>query len=115
MHKSTLRGTANEPIIFTAADDDLNDDDDFTSADRGEWGGLIILGNATIAPIVILPTTLKVLPLRETRAIYGGTTDEDNSGVLRTTFLSVTVVLSCRHGQRNQRPYLGWCRIWYGN
>jgi hypothetical protein len=82
-------GTANDPIIFTAADDDLNDPDDFTSVDRGEWGGLIILGNATIANSD--PTdNIEGIAATETRAIYGGSDDEDNSGILR--------YISIRHG-----------------
>jgi hypothetical protein len=83
------RGTAQEPIIFTAAEDDLNDDGDFTSADRGEWGGLIILGNATIAR----PggeDGIEGIDSGEPRARFGGTTDDDNSGVLN--------YVSIRHG-----------------
>ncbi|MBC6993979.1 T9SS type A sorting domain-containing protein [Lewinella lacunae] len=82
-------GTATAPIIFTAADDDTEDPNDFTSNDRGEWGGLIILGNATIANSD--PTdNVEGIAATETRAIYGGTDDEDNSGILR--------YVSIRHG-----------------
>ncbi|MEM6769367.1 MAG: T9SS type A sorting domain-containing protein [Bacteroidota bacterium] len=86
------RGTANNPIIFTAEEDDLTDGGDFTSQDRGEWGGLIILGNATIAR----PggeDGIEGIDADETRARFGGAdtpNDEDNSGVL--TYVSI------RHG-----------------
>ncbi len=83
------RGTAGAPIIFTAFDDDLTDDGDFTSADRGEWGGLIILGNATIAR----PDGedgIEGIDSDEDRARFGGTNDADNSGVLN--------YVSIRHG-----------------
>ncbi|MTB52542.1 T9SS type A sorting domain-containing protein [Lewinella sp. W8] len=82
-------GTATDPIIFTAADDDLNDPEDFTSVDRGEWGGVIILGNATIANSD--PTdNIEGIAATETRAVYGGNDDADNSGILR--------YISIRHG-----------------
>ncbi len=86
------RGTAAEPIIFTAREDDLTDDGDFTSADRGEWGGLIILGNATIAR----PggeDGIEGIDADEARARFGGgdtPDDEDNSGVIN--------YVSIRHG-----------------
>ena len=83
------RGTATQPIVFTAAEDDLTDPEDFTSVDRGEWGGLIILGNATIAR----PggeDGIEGITSSEARARFGGTDDADNSGVLR--------YVSIRHG-----------------
>ncbi|MDP4821811.1 MAG: T9SS C-terminal target domain-containing protein, partial [Saprospiraceae bacterium] len=42
------RGTAEEPIIFTAELDDVNDPTDLGALDKGLWGGLILLGNATV-------------------------------------------------------------------
>ncbi|WP_116127543.1 T9SS type A sorting domain-containing protein [Lewinella sp. IMCC34183] len=83
------RGTADAPIIFTAFDDDVNDPGDLTTADRGDWGGLIILGNATIAR----PNgedNIEGIESSEARATFGGTDDEDNSGVLN--------YVSIRHG-----------------
>jgi hypothetical protein len=81
-------GTADQPIIFTAEGDDLTVSDDLTAGDRGEWGGLIVLGSATVAR----PTGtdniegIAVAPRTE----FGGTNDEDNSGVIR--------YVSIRHG-----------------
>ncbi|TXF90856.1 T9SS type A sorting domain-containing protein [Neolewinella aurantiaca] len=86
------RGTAAEPIIFTAAEDDLNDNGDFTSADRGEWGGLIILGNGTVAR----PggeDNIEGIDADEARATFGGgdtPDDAESSGVLN--------YVSIRHG-----------------
>ncbi len=77
-------GTADNPIIFTATADDGT----LTEGDSGLWGGLIILGKATINRpagteyIEGLPQTAD--------GIYGGTDDADNSGVLR--------YVSIRHG-----------------
>lgn len=83
------RGTASSPIIFTAEEDDLADAGDFTSADRGEWGGLIVLGNAVIAR----PggeDGIEGIDADEARARFGGTDNDDDSGVIR--------YVSIRHG-----------------
>lgn len=82
-------GTAESPIIFTAEEDDVNDPDDFDMTDRGEWGGLLILGNATIAR----PDGndgIEGIDSDEDRARFGGDDDDDDSGVLR--------YVSIRHG-----------------
>lgn len=68
--KINANGTAAEPIVFTSA---LS----AGSRDRGDWGGLVILGNARVnqaSPAIegITPTVT-----------YGGTNDDDDSGVLR--------------------------------
>ena len=88
-------GTADEPIIFTAEDDDINDPDDLGSDARGEWGGLIILGRATISDDVCAAEIEGVKAgAGDDRVLYGDENcnfkDDDNSGVLR--FVSV------RHG-----------------
>ena len=81
-------GTADSPIIFTSEDDDVNNSNDLGPTDRGLWGGLIVLGYATTNQ----PTTdnqVEGIP-PELDALYGGTEDEDNSGVLK--------YISIRHG-----------------
>ncbi|MEO0557219.1 MAG: T9SS type A sorting domain-containing protein [Bacteroidota bacterium] len=80
-------GTAADPIIFTAEDDDLSDPTDFLQRERGEWAGIIVLGKASNNQ----PTTdnqiegIEYDPVNQTgdEALYGGTEDDDNSGVLR--------------------------------
>lgn len=82
-------GTAAAPIIFTAEEDDLNDPEDFLAEDRGEWGGLIILGAAPIAR----PggeDGIEGIDADEARAKFGGMDPDDNSGIL--TYVSI------RHG-----------------
>lgn len=76
----TADGTADSPIIFTAEEDDVSDPDDFDR--RGAWGGVILLGKA--------PTNnqsqdvnIEGIPTSETRAAYGGSDPQDNSGVFR--------------------------------
>ncbi|MFT7120206.1 MAG: hypothetical protein ACJAZ9_000376 [Neolewinella sp.] len=89
------RGTATAPIIFTAEDDDLSTYGDFLPRDRGEWGGLIILGSATVAR----PDGedgVEGIDADEARAQFGGTNDEDNSGVLN--------YVSIRHGGAQLSP-----------
>ena len=77
-------GTAEAPIIFTSTEDDGS----LTEADSGLWGGVILLGKATINRpagteyIEGLPTS--------DLGIYGGTDDADNSGTLK--------YVSIRHG-----------------
>ena len=101
--KIDANGTANEPIIFTSA----LDDGSLTKADKGLWGGLIILGNAPINSNTgdiddDNPLTNQIEGVPEKSAIsgrdlttngsanYGGTDENDNSGVLR--------YVSIRHG-----------------
>ena len=82
-------GTADKPIIFTAEADDVSNPNDLPLDARGLWGGVIILGRASLnsqpgeTPIEGIPTT-------EPRGIYGGDDDGDNSGVFRYA--------SIRHG-----------------
>ena len=88
-------GTAQQPIIFTAEIDDVNDSADLFADDRGLWGGLIILGNAQLANTTA-ETRVEGIPDGEDRAIFGGTDDADNSGTLR--------YVSIRHGGAELSP-----------
>ncbi|MEM8484734.1 MAG: T9SS type A sorting domain-containing protein [Bacteroidota bacterium] len=86
--KIMAMGNADAPIIFTSELDDVNVPDDLDQRNRGLWGGVIILGNATTNQ----PTTdnqIEGIPETE-NALYGGTDDDDNSGTLK--FVSI------RHG-----------------
>ncbi|MDP4710598.1 MAG: T9SS C-terminal target domain-containing protein, partial [Saprospiraceae bacterium] len=83
------RGTAEEPIIFTAELDDVNDPTDLGALDKGLWGGLILLGNATVGEDGGFDN-IEGIPADEGRAQYGGDNDADNSGSL--------CYISIRHG-----------------
>ncbi len=85
-------GTATNPIIFTAEADDVNDLNDLPLDARGLWGGVIILGKAVIN-VAGGEENIEGIPTTETRAIYGGSDDDDNSGVFR--------YVSIRHGGTN--------------
>jgi len=89
-------GTADNPIIFTAELDNLDITNDFTATDNKLWGGLIILGRATVGEDAPAGGTFGedaiegITSENEPRILYGGTDDDDNSGVLR--------YISVRHG-----------------
>ncbi len=86
--KITAIGTAEKPIIFTAEADNYEG----TAVDvnaQGLWGGLIILGKATTNNATA-DKAIEGIPTSETRGLYGGTNDDDNSGTLK--------YISIRHG-----------------
>ena len=81
-------GTEAEPIIFT-----FEGDEGGTSASvRAQWGGLILLGKATLNSSPG-ETAIEGIPTNEPRGLYGGNDDADNSGVLS--------YVSIRHGGTN--------------
>jgi len=81
-------GTAEKPIILTSVEDEGNLD----NSHRGLWGGLIVLGSARLNTV---PSTMNIegIPTNEARGQYGGTNDDDNSGVIK--------YVSIRHGGTN--------------
>ena len=96
--KINAAGTAADPIIFTSELDNLNGN--LGKTDTGLWGGLMIMGNATInsransqpagTPAQDQIEGLSVTGDEIAYATFGGTNDDDNSGVLR--------YISIRHG-----------------
>jgi hypothetical protein len=88
--KIIAEGTKEEPIIFTSEHDDLQGS--VAKDERGLWGGLIILGNA---PVNLREGEARVegIPYFESRGIFGGSDEDDDSGVLR--------YVSIRHGGTN--------------
>ena len=96
--KIMAEGTASDPIIFTSELDNL--DGNLGPEDTELWGGLVVLGNATInsrangevvgTPVQDQIEGFSVSPNETGLITFGGTNDDDNSGVLR--------YLSIRHG-----------------
>lgn len=96
--KINASGTADKPIVFTSELDQLNGN--LTARDVGLWGGVVILGNATLnsrADSAVIPAPITdqiegiVLAGGDTAlGTYGGTNDDDNSGTFR--------YVSIRHG-----------------
>lgn len=78
--KIMAEGTAVNPIIFTAESDEL--DGSLGETASGLWGGVILLGAATINT----PSGeahIEGISLNEDRAVFGGPNDNDDSGILR--------------------------------
>ena len=80
-------GTAVEPIIFTFEADPLDGSVGVTTT--GQWGGLIILGDAVLNTVPA-SQNIEGIPTSEPRGAYGGANDADNSGSL--------CYVSIRHG-----------------
>jgi len=90
-------GTAADPIIFTAEDDDTADPFDLDQFQTGLWGGLIILGNAPLnSPESgfngeFIEEFIEGIPEdRSLLGAFGGNDPTDNSGIVR--------YVSIRHG-----------------
>ncbi len=96
--KIMAEGTASAPIVFTSELDTL--DGNLGRGDTGLWGGVLVLGNATInsrannqpagSPAQDQIEGLSVTGAEIAYATFGGTDDDDNSGVMR--------YVSIRHG-----------------
>ena len=83
-------GTANAPVIFTSDIDDLTVVEPFLNENTNQtWGGIIILGNATVGEDGGTDF-IEGIPTDEIRGEYGGTNDDDSSGTLK--------YVSIRHG-----------------
>ena len=75
------------PIIFTFEQDALDGSTPYNT--KGQWGGVIILGNAQLNSSPG-ETQIEGIPDTESRGIYGGNDDLDNSGTMK--------YVSIRHG-----------------
>lgn len=93
--KIMARGTSELPVIFTAEDDDVVLTDDLTHEDRGLWGGVVLLGYGVLGDETT-EASIEGIPAGETRAVYGGTDDEHNAGILQ--------YVSIRHGGAELAP-----------
>ncbi len=87
-------GTVEKPIIFTMEGDDVNDPDDVPPTVTGKWGGIVLMGNATINsafynagnvanPVFDVYEGVLTSPAPQPEHMFGGTDDEDSSGILR--------------------------------
>ena len=85
--KLFANGTSEQPIIFTFAADPLDGSTPFDT--RGQWGGLIVLGDAGLNSSPG-ETQIEGIPETEPRGLYGGDNNESDSGII--TYISI------RHG-----------------
>jgi len=71
--KIMAEGTPDQPIVMTGPNE----------VSRGEWGGLLIAGNAKVNGCAAGVTSCQPAFEAITSEQYGGTNDKDNSGVLK--------------------------------
>ena len=92
--KINAKGTANQPIVFTSLDDNIttvNETSMLQASAQGLWGGIVILGDAPLAPESGEESTFYIgLDPSETSSYYGGNNSTHNGGVLE--------YVSIRHG-----------------
>lgn len=104
--KLIAEGTASAPIIFTSVADEITPElvaaGNFASPNldatiNGLWGGVIILGKARISASNtagdISSVQIEGIPTSDQNGLYGGTDDNDNSGIISH--------VSIRHGGAN--------------
>ena len=95
--KIYAEGTATDPIVFTAENDDLSDPYDVEFDTRGQWGGLIVLGKAVLNETATDGISyVEGIEEESDRTKFGGEDDEDNSGIIR--------YVSIRHGGAELAP-----------
>lgn len=82
--KINAQGTANEPIIFTSVEDEIQPGSitsTLSTDSKGLWGGVIILGRAPISALNgDTVATIEGIPTIYDFAKYGGNDVADNSG-----------------------------------
>lgn len=93
--KIMAEGTASKPIIFTSILDNIEvgqtEGTNLDASQNGLWGGLIVLGKAKGSFNNDLEAVqIEGIPADQPLGLYGGTDDDDNSGVLE--------YISIRHG-----------------
>src|SRR5690606_26169667 len=96
--KLMAEGTASAPIIFTSVADEIKPgmiaSPNLEADINGLWGGVLVLGKA---PISVSSNAsdfqIEGIPPSDTRGLYGGNDDADNSGIIK--------YISIRHGGAN--------------
>ena len=85
--KLIANGTAEKPIIFTSVNDDIKvgqKESTLNIEDAGQWGGVIVLGNAPISVAAADGIDyIEGLPGGLSYGEYGGNNPTDNSGSLK--------------------------------
>ena len=96
--KMIASGTADNPIIMTAAADNIEVGGTYPESGpalnvdtRGLWGGLLILGKAPCSfKSDVTELQIEGIPTSDTNGLYGGSVADDNSGSFQ--------YISIRHG-----------------
>ena len=96
--KMIANGTADNPIIMTAAADNIEVGGTYPESGpalnvdtRGLWGGLLVLGKAPCSfKSDVTELQIEGIPTSDTNGLYGGSVADDNSGSFQ--------YISIRHG-----------------
>ena len=96
--KMIANGTADNPIIMTAAADNIQVGGTYPESGpalkvdtRGLWGGLLVLGKAPCSfKSDVTELQIEGIPTSDTNGLYGGSVADDNSGSFQ--------YISIRHG-----------------
>ncbi len=107
--KIIAEGTASQPIVFTSSQK-------AESRDRGDWGGLVILGKAQVNQTN--PAIEGINP----PVIYGGADDNDNSGILKYVRVEYAGIELTPNNETNSITFGGigsgttmeYCQVSYG-
>ena len=86
-----INGTSDNPVIFTDVNDQIDYNDGIISPNRvptdtGKWGGIIVLGNATVGQDGG-SDNIEGIASGYNWTAYGGSNDADNSGSI--TYVSI--------------------------
>jgi trimeric autotransporter adhesin len=105
--KLYAEGTPCAPIIFTTINDDLDlpNDIPFTAASKGQWGGVVLAGYASINLPAGFGNAEGITPTP--RTLYGGTNDDDNSGVLRYVSIRYPGIALSANNEINGMTFYG--------
>ncbi len=93
--KLMAEGNENEPIIMTSVKDNIEvgqtEGSNLNETNVGLWGGLIVLGKAQGSfSGDVSEVQIEGIPASDTFGLYGGSENDDNSGILK--------YISIRHG-----------------
>lgn len=98
--KIMAEGTADEPIVFTSQANE-------GSRKPGDWGGLVILGNAPVNQPGGKGSVEGILKTVGTGTEYGGSNPDDNSGVLKYVRIEYAGVILSPDNEVNGITFAG--------
>lgn len=98
--KIIAEGTADEPIVFTSQANE-------GSRKPGDWGGLVILGNAPVNQPGGKGSVEGILKTVGAGTEYGGTNADDNSGVLKYVRVEYAGIILSQDNEVNGITFAG--------
>ncbi|MBS2013193.1 MAG: T9SS C-terminal target domain-containing protein [Deltaproteobacteria bacterium] len=98
--KIIAEGTADEPIVFTSQANE-------GSKRAGDWGGLVLLGNAPVNQPGGKGSVEGILKTVGAGTEYGGTNPDDNSGVLKYVRVEYAGIILSQDNEVNGITFAG--------